>query len=437
MTGTDTLFSAAATLVDRARAYSQVGDYAASLSLYNQANSLLPDNAEIVNGLATALRLTGDDAGARRAFLRAESLEPEHPRVMLNFCAIANSEGEHELADCFLHEARRRDPNFVNVRWFDAMRLFRQMRYREAWPLFECRFELQGQRVETRLAGGVPWQGQAGAKLVLLREQGLGDCMQMVRFLPALADRTEVVAVETPPELRRLFQHSFPGLDFMANVERVATDGVEVLPLLSIGHRLNLAAEDIPGGAYLRPLPADVTAWSSALGPRQRYGDAAVPRVAFFWFGNPKHANDRQRSLPVEAVASLVRWFDFEWLIIQKNVSPMERDRFPANCRFIGDDLHDFADTAALLSQVDLLIGVDSAPTHLAGALGVESWLLLPVSSDWRWGIQGESTVWYESLRLFRQNRFRDWQLPLDRLIAALMERFPGWAVRTALRASS
>ena len=410
-----------AALNNLAQLFLQVGDYPQALKCYWQAYQIRPNEFEIVNGLGTALRMNGDMKGAIRAFITADRLNPHSAKPMLNVCALYNTRGVYPVADNFLHQAKQREPDFTNVHWFEAMRLLRNMDYRAAWPLFEGRFELQGQKATHAGAQQPRWQPNSHAPLVLLKEQGFGDVIQMLRFIPQLAQHTEIRAVEVPPELQRLAEYNHPTVAFSPDISAQLTDDVEVLPLLSMGHALNLAPEDIPSGAYWQAIPEDIARWQHTLAHLPR----TKPTLAFYWAGNPQHANDAQRSLPVAFAQALTQAIDANWLIIQRGVSETDKAGFNANCTFMGDDFKDFADTAAVLSVVDLLIGVDSSPVHLAGALGVPTWLMLPVSPDWRWGLNQASSVWYDSMTLFRQSSFRQWTDVVNRIVSALAQPYP------------
>ncbi len=182
------------------------------------------------------------------------------------------------------------------------------------------------------------------------------------------------------------------------------------VPLLSLPLALGTHIETIPApGVYLAADPAKVEAWSERLGPRTR------PRVGLVWNGNPEHKNDRHRSLPLARLLDALPE-GFEYVSLQKDVRPADQATLNARpeVRHFGAELHDFADTAALVSLMDAVVSVDTSLAHLAGALGQDTRLLLPrIGLDWRWLTEQADTPWYPSMRLYRQGADCGWDGPL------------------------
>jgi hypothetical protein len=254
------------------------------------------------------------------------------------------------------------------------------------------------------------WDGGAlaGRTLLLHAEQGLGDAIQMLRFVPRVAAGGRVL-LEVPPALRRLAGR-------FAGVAEVFTAGAPVppfdlhCPLPSLPWALGLTLADIPGAPYLAPDAADVTAW------RRRLDGVSGRRVGLCWAGNPSYAADARRSLAPERLSVLADLPGIAFISLQPGAA------VPPGLALHDwtADLHDLADTAALLACLDLVVTVDTAVAHLAGALGRPVWLLNRFDTCWRWLLDRDDSPWYPTLRLFRQDRPGDWDGVLGRMRAEL-----------------
>lgn len=391
------------------------GNYAQASQLLARAYQISPEVYDVVLGYGIALRQAGKMAESAQAFCRADRINPEQPQAMCNLASIHYVLGNQEVGDFFLREATSREADFPNVQWLNAMRLLRLKEYRLGWPLFESRFRLFGQQVSSSWPEKPLWQGEPGP-IAVLREQGHGDCLMMGRYLrhPRVTEWLRYVEVTAP--LVRLFQANFPGVTVGAAARDAAPEVAYVQPFMGLPGRLNLAYEEIDGSPFLA-VPALAVAEGEKL-LAQAGGGAmeAGPRIAVFWRGSRLHANDGQRSLPFEEFAAFLAQNRANWLSIQHEATAEERVWLEAHgIPHLGDRVTDFFDLAGVLAQVDGLLGPDSAPIHLAGALGIPTWLLLATSPDWRWGTSGQRTAWYQSVKLLRQRHTHQWGEPLRR----------------------
>lgn len=381
----------------------QHGQYDAAAPLLADAWKADPRNYNMLLGYGIALKQAGHIRAAIEIFCGADRQAPDQPHAMCNLASIHNTLGEPTLGDLFLAEATRRAPDFPNVRWLNAMRLLRRKRYRDAWPLFESRFSLMGQTVQTTQTTLPRWQGEA-RPWALLREQGHGDCLMLARFVnhPALAGH--LVGLEVTSPLVELLQHNFPQLSVADDVRKI--EKIEaVLPLMSIPGWLNLEYADIPSAPYLSVPERSRMAWAE----RVPVTDDTL-RLAVYWRGSPKHANDARRSIPFSDMRPLLEISGITWVSAQYDATEEEKVWMAEHgILHPGDAVRNFDDLAGLLSQVDGVIGVDSAPIHLAGALGVPVWMLVANSPDWRWGETGHRTAWYQRMLLIRQKKLNDW----------------------------
>lgn len=260
-----------------------------------------------------------------------------------------------------------------------------------------------------RFGGVEAWNGSdiRDKRVVVVHQQGYGDMLQMARYLPALRARTQRVIVECLRPMAGLMRR-MPGVDEISEHKGADPSSYDAYARLMTLPRL-LGIESGSHAPYVRPEPARSAHWKALL---NRYEG---PRVGLAWGGNPAHAFDFRRSIPPESLAPLgsvskVRYFS---LMLEPNVDPgFEVVR-------IGETFRDFEDAAAAIAELDLVIAVDTAYAHLAGALGVPVWVLLHRRPDWRWAGNGEQTPWYPSMRLFRQHE-TDWSAVIERVVHAL-----------------
>lgn len=261
------------------------------------------------------------------------------------------------------------------------------------------------------------WQGDTplhGKTLLVYAEQGLGDTLQMARYVPQLTAQGAQVILQVQDALVSLLT-GLDGTTVIGKQQPLPAYDLHI-PLMSLPAALGTQLSSIPADVpYVQADAARSAQWQARLGPR------SAPRVGLAWAGNPKHDNDSQRSIPLRTMRQLLQP-GLEFIALQRDLSAADRLQLASE-----PALHshaaaqtDLAETAALIAQLDLVICVDTSIAHLAGALGKPTWLLLPYAPDWRWMLEREDSPWYPTMRLFRQQRAGDWDTVLDRVHAAL-----------------
>jgi hypothetical protein len=255
-------------------------------------------------------------------------------------------------------------------------------------------------------------------------DQGYGDAIQFVRYVPLVARIAAQgggrVVLETHLLLYRLFNRCLgSSIQVLVRGEDPPPHDLHC-PLMSLPRAFGTELETIPAGVpYLAPDPGDVDRWRGRLAGED--GDGAGLRVGLVWAGNPQHRNDRNRSIPVAALAPLLSVPGVRFVSLQTGDAAADLNRLPGVAiPKAMERVRDFADTAAILANLDLLVTVDTAIAHLAGAMGVPCWLMLPHVPDWRWMLDRADSPWYPSLRLFRQPRPGDWTTTLGTAAAVL-----------------
>jgi hypothetical protein len=286
---------------------------------------------------------------------------------------------------------------------------------RTALPFIEWNWVDEQRRCHERLGALPVWTGDdlRGRRLLVTHEQGYGDAIQMARYLPFLRARASRLALECAPASLELLRHA-PGVDdVLALYAPVNIENYDAyVRMMLLPRMLGVGPEVIGTTPYLQADPQRITTWRARLGVD---GDL---RVGIAWAGNARHVFDFRRSMPLELLSPLsdvrgVRWFS---LVTGERAD----ESVPGwNVEPIGCDFADLADAAAVIAQLDLVITVDTAAAHLAGALGRPVWTMLPRRPDWRWAGNGDATPWYPTMRLFRETR-ADWSTVVANVRAAL-----------------
>ncbi|QVN21361.1 tetratricopeptide repeat protein [Burkholderia pyrrocinia] len=323
----------------------------------------------------------------------------------------------HDAARQAYADAIDLDPDYVLAHCMRAFLCLSIGDFEAGWAEYEWRWrdtQLDASRrafAQPRWTHGMPL---AGKTILLYPEQGLGDTLQFCRYVPLVKALGARVVLEAPVELKTLFA-TLDGVDtLVARGEPLPPFDLHC-PLLSLPLEFRTDLASIPAGVpYLGADPARVARW------RERLGASTRPRIGLVWSGNPLHLNDRNRSM---TLADLLPLFDdrYEWISLQKVVRDEDRPALDASAvRFVGDELGDFADTAALTALMDGIVSVDTSVAHLAGALGRPLALMIPHTPDFRWLLDRDDSPWYPSARLFRQPEGGQWAPVVERIAAGL-----------------
>lgn len=398
----------------------QQGRLDEAVAAFRQALGANPRFAQAHYNLANTLKALDRLEESVSAYLEAIRLSPGYADAHANLGNAFQALGRFQDALVRYREAQRLHPNHANAQFSEALVLLLTGAFEAGWPKYRWRWHQAG--AERPPHRQPLWDGRplAGRTILLHCEQGFGDSLQMARYTRSVKRSGGAVLLECQPALHRLFI----GLDGVDHVhvrgENPSDLDADVqAPLLDLPGLLwqdaGFAADAIP---YLSVPPDRLDAWRARLAPL-----GPAPRIGLVWRGNPSHTNDRNRSLPPALLRRLVEAFPTPTFVnLQLGLCPDERALFDAlpNFRDPTAAIADFADTAALISLLDLVITVDTAVAHLAGALGRPAWVLLPYVPDWRWLLDRTDSPWYPSLRLFRQPQRGAWPAVLDAVAAAL-----------------
>ncbi len=400
----------------------QLNDAVLSETAFRTVLKQQPENADAHGNLGIALQKQLRLQEARSCYETAIRFNPNHADAHSNLGLLLQELNRPKEALAMYDRAVEIKPDFANAWWNKSLSLLLAGDYENGWPMYEWRWR------SVQLATDRPWttprwDGQAdlsGQSVFLFAEQGFGDTIQFIRYaLEIKARGAAKVMVEVQPALVSLLSN-MPGVDvIVAQGAPIPAHDVQC-PLMSLPWLMQTRANNIPVHVpYLRVDPTLRTLW------QKRLGDKTKPRIGIAWSGRPSHNNDHNRSL---ALARLLPMLSerFEWISLQKEVREADQVTLAsASIRSFAEHLHDFADTAALISQLDLIISVDTSVVHLAGAMAKPVWVLLPEVPDWRWLMERKDTPWYPTLHLYRQGADKNHDPVIQRIIADLADWQP------------
>jgi len=414
-----------------AAAQLQRGDLAAAIQSCREAIRLQPEAVAARDTLANALLERGEIDEALNQFQQALALKPDFAQGHYNLGNAHLRQRDPARAIASYEAALRLRPGYHEARWNLALSLLLRGDYRRGWELFDAPACLEALPVRRPHATpGCPlWQGQApppGEPLLLVSEQGLGDTLQFVRYLPLLAARGPRLALCTEEKLHGLLAASGIGVPLLTPDEGDAVNEGHWLRLLSLPRLLGVTPQQpLATAPYLRSSDALIHRWREILAAEKR------PILGVHWQGNPdvEVGGLKGRSLALEQLAPLAATGVGSLLSLQRGRGSEQLEGCSFRHRFVEvqerlSAVVDFLELAAILEHCDLVITTDTAMAHLAGASGRPTWLLLHHQAEWRWGLNGSTTPWYPSLRLFRQRTPGDW----SGVIEAVAAELPGWA---------
>jgi Flp pilus assembly protein TadD len=389
------------------------GDANGAVAAHQRALQLCPDMAGAHAHLALVLAGLDREDEALRHYGRAMALDPRHAPARNNLGLLEMERGEPHAAEILFEQAARLEPDYVDAQWNLGLARLLLGRFETGWPGYEWRLKLKG--ANTLPLTKPAWTGGtlAGKTILLTTEQGAGDAFQFIRYAALVKALGARVVVEAQPALARV-------LATAKGVDAVAPRG-EPLPafdrhaaLLSLPGLFKTTLETIPwSGPYLEADGGAVEAW------RARLADKPGLKVGLVWRGNPGHSRDRIRSMPPVALAALAGTPGVRFFSLQQDATPQELAAL-GGAEDLAAGQTGWADTTALLPALDLVISVDTAVAHLAGALGRPIFVMLSYAADWRWLLGRGDSPWYPSARLFRQTRRGDWAGVVDQVGQAI-----------------
>lgn len=406
-----------------------------AIKSFRKALNNAPSDVEIMNNLAVALHAENHIQEAHAVLKQALTLRPDWPEALINLGNILREQSKfsdaiicYQRAVTFDHsritalgnlalallnlnkfeESERnykkaliKDPGNSDLRMSLGICQLAQGKYEEGWSNYEARWTASRFTAQRRDSSAPTWQGEplAGRRIFVYAEQGFGDTLQFCRFLPLLSEMGAEVLFECQHSLVTLC-HSIDGVGKIITQNDRIPEADFSIPLMSLPHVLSIDLETIPSEVpYLRAKNNQISEFACRLHNTKR-------QVGLVWLGNPNRQDDRMRSCPGSALEPILSVDEIMFTSLQVGIDPSE---IPFNMNDFGQYCRTFLDTAAAIEALDLVITVDTATAHLAGALAKPVWLMLGHHADWRYLAERHDSPWYPTMRIFRQAKPGDW----------------------------
>ncbi|MCG8529213.1 MAG: tetratricopeptide repeat-containing glycosyltransferase family protein [Desulfovibrionales bacterium] len=405
--------------------YQQFQDFESSIPLYEKTLELDPNHYMAMNNLGVAHIRMGDYKRALGLCQRALEISPEYSGGWNNLGECYTKLGEHGKGEACYKKALSFEPDMVDANWNMALSLLIRGDLLAGFEAYQWRWK----RPDTPAMGvapGLKWNGANfyGKSILIHEEQGAGDTLQFIRYLPLLKAAGARVILEISPGLTRLFT-GMEGVDKLwVRNTKASTRDIDRFdcysPILDLPFHFKTTLDTIPGPTpYIFPDEELKASWG------RRLVDSSGIRIGVVWAGNPNHRNDANRSCPLSLFRDIAQMDGIHLYGLQKEKYDRwtDVDSKDVLTQDIGADLYDFADTAAVIAHMDLIISVDTSVAHLAGAMGKPTWVLLPFAPDWRWMLDRTDSPWYPSMELFRQSDFGNWEHPFQQIKKALLKK--------------
>ena len=391
-----------------------------AITSYKRAIDLKPQFLAAINNLGLAFLALGKRADAKEAFQQCLDLDPRAAMVHNNLGQLALQ--SHEPSDALAHfeKTTKLNPDFVDAEFNKFVALCHADRIKSAFRFAECRFDHRRKvPVARSYGGGLPvWGGEslAGKTIIVHAEQGLGDSLMFLRHVDRLTQMGGTVILIVQQPLVAIVRANWPHLEvFSTGDTEECRNEIRAdcqIPLMSLPLHLGADKDSLTVSAAYLGVPEDVQyRW------RHRFNQTSRLRVGFTFKGSADHTNDANRSIPYEIfISALPEGPEYHFLGI--DLERREQDLIASRKDILThhETIGDFCDTAAIVASMDMVICVDTSVAHLAGALGIPTSVLLSHTPDWRWGLTGDATFWYPSVRLLRQPEFGDWHSVLARI---------------------
>ncbi len=435
-----------------AAVYGKQRNFAKAIELFEKALAIAPQHADIhanmasiltdanqvtdaIKHLQIALRIKSNDPDLlgkyvttlvrARKFTDAETkiqqllkLAPQYPPSYLiaGMCYVQQT--KFTQAEQMFKHALSLDSECANAHFYYSMVLLTKGHFSQGWQEFEWRWQKPDFTSQKRDFAQPLWDGKPlnGKTLLVHTEQGIGDSLQFIRLLNKVKAFGDSIILECEPVLETLFRRSFSLKQVVNKTQKLPKFDTHI-PLLSLAKLFNITLETIPKDTPYLQADAELCAhWA------EQFKQYSGCKIGIVWAGNPQHSNDYNRSMPFATIKPLLTVPNTHFFSLQKLLFGKESHKLPLYTQMIDLDpyLKDFDASAAIIENLDLVISVDTATAHLAGALGKPTWILLPFSPDWRWLLERDDSPWYPSAHLFRQTKPGDWATVIAKVVDSL-----------------
>lgn len=384
------------------------------------AISIAPELPEAYNTLGNAQLAQGKLAEAEASYKQAIILNPTYAEAYCNLGNTLQEAGQYQAAlDAYQH-ASTLQPSLIEAQANQAFIHLIRGEFEIGWQQYEWRWRTAGQHLTT--FDGPLWQGEdlCGKRIFIYVEQGFGDTFQFIRYAQSLYENGATVIVMCRSGERRLLRNC-------TYIHQLLTQGESLpdfdyyVPLLSVPKILGTTLETIPAKIpYLQISNTHTPPEAS----QKQVQEASGFKIGLVWSASLLRFTDRKRGCPIQLFEGLFAVPELAWFSLYKGDQTGELAPYASQMIDLGTQFQDFADTAWAIQQMDLVITVDTAVAHLAGAMGKPTWVLLPHTADWRWLLEREDSPWYPTVRLFRQPNPGNWQAVIEAISVSLTDQF-------------
>jgi tetratricopeptide (TPR) repeat protein len=407
-------------LLNMGNAYIEARNPERALNFYLKAMVLMPEKPEVYVDLGNAYFDLYDFDKAIRHYNKAIQLKPDYVEAYLNLGSLyINMKNIEEAINCF-KKALEIKPNYAETHLNLATTYLLMKNFTEGFKHYEWRDKVKDIKHPKYTKFSKPrWDGESPIKdktILVCNEQGLGDTLQFIRYLPQFANPAGKVLFKSPSGMEELFRQN----DLKAEIIDSSSPANQVefdyyTYLLNLPYYLNSTYDDIPlAEGYLKADPEKVAAYKT------KFFDNNSFKVGVKWQGNPN--GNIHRAVPLELLLKLAELDIIKLYSFEKGSGIKDLNKVPKNIEIVnlGSTFNNFSDTAAAVENLDLLICNDTSLVHLAGALAKQTWVLLPFISEWRWFLDSQDSPWYKSVRLFRQKETNNWEEVINRVVETL-----------------
>jgi tetratricopeptide (TPR) repeat protein len=378
-----------------------------ALSSFDQAILLDPDLAEAHNNRANLLSTLGHLEESLAAYNQAININRNYAEAYSNRGSLLKALGKFEEAFIDLKKAIYLNPNLSEAHWNISLLHLLRGNFIDGWKGYEWRWKCEDvSKKHTRKFAQPTWLGLdplENKTILLYSEQGFGDTLQFYRYVPLVAALGAKVILQVPLPLINLFNKLDNSVQVISYEDPLPSFDYQC-PLMSLPLAFATELDTIPPVLRIITSKDKLNLWKDKLGKKRK------PRIGIVWSGNIEHKNDLNRSI---SLSRLMQYLppDYEYISLQREIRDADKDAIVeySSLKHFGKEIVDFTDTAALCELVDLVISVDTSVAHLAGSLCKPTWIVLPHNPDWRWLINREDSPWYQSVKLYRQDKVADW----------------------------
>jgi len=412
----------------------QLGNLDAATACFEKALQIKPNHPDVHNNLGNALLEQGNLNAAIACFKKALQIKPNHPDAHNNLGNALLQLGNLDAATASFKEALQLNPRHMKARFNKSLVMLLQGDYKNGWEEYESRIHINQINSKIRsLPTPNLWKGETikpGYTLLLISEQGLGDTLQFMRYAFALRDQGIKVSISAPQRLHPLIQSS--GIDPSPQKHDLSNLGRTELwtPLLSVPRHLKVSpANPVISKPYIKTPERLNSKWRDLISTK------TTPIIGMNWRGNREEPKTLCRNIPFKDFKKLINELPGSFISLQRGAKQSEIEEITRNFKATqhqsniskaadSDKPEDLLEYAAIIANCDLVITTGTTVAHIAGGIGIPTWVLLPRTPDWRWGLNSNETFWYPSVRLFRQSVQGEWEDVIDRVGRELRKKF-------------